>query len=160
LELTGGSATATETIDGGGRITVSGADASRVFQIDAAVRAEFDSLTITHGRATDDGGGIANFGTLTVSYSSLAGNAAGSDGGAIANNGTLRVSYSSLAGNTAGSDGGAIANNGTLVVSNSTLAGNAAARDGGGLWTGPALGPCTLTNVTLSANRAHTGGPG
>src|SRR5262249_32207411 len=59
LELSGASATATETIDGGGRITVSGADASRVFQVDAGVRAELDSLTITHGRATGAGGGIA-----------------------------------------------------------------------------------------------------
>jgi hypothetical protein len=160
LQLSGASATATEIIDGNGRITVSGADASRVFQIDAGVRAELDGLTITQGRATDAGGGIANFGTLTVRYSALARNAAGSDGGGIVNQGVLVVSNSTLFGNAAARDGGGIVNQGVLVVSNSTLFGNAAARDGGGLWAGPALGPCTLTNVTLSANRADTGGSG
>jgi hypothetical protein len=157
LELSGASATATETIDGGGRVTVSGHGASRVFQIDAGVAAELDGLTISHGCITDDGGGILNSGTLTVSYSTLSANT-GIAGGGISNSGTLTVSYSTLTGNTAGSNGGGIANHGTLTVSNSTLAANAAARDGGGLWSGPALGACTLTNVALSANRANTSG--
>src|SRR5260370_11420910 len=65
LELSGASATATETIDGGGRVTVSGADASRAFLIDAGVAAELDGLTITHGRVTADGGGSPNLRTLT-----------------------------------------------------------------------------------------------
>src|SRR5262249_5320073 len=47
-----------------------------------------------------------------------------------------------------------------LTLSNSTLAGNTAARDGGALWTSSILGPCTLTNVTFSANRANTSGLG
>jgi hypothetical protein len=47
-----------------------------------------------------------------------------------------------------------------LTVTASTVAGNAAARDGGGLWSGQALGTCTLTNATLSTNRVNTGGLG
>jgi hypothetical protein len=159
LELSGASATATEIIDGSGRITVSGADANRVFQIDAGVQAELDNLTITHGRATDSGGGIANAGTLTVAGSALVDNVASDNGGAIANAGTMTVTGSTLAGNTAALGGG-IFNNGTLTVRNSTLAGNTAARDGGGLWEGPTSGPCAATNVTISANRANTGGSG
>jgi hypothetical protein len=164
LELSGASATATETIDGGGRVTVSGHDASQVFQIDTGVRAELDGLTITHGSATV-GGGIANSGTLTVSNSILSGNIASEVGGGIYNQGTLTVSNSTLSGNSATSGydsgrGGGIYNLGTLTVSNSTLSGNSAFEGGGAVWTGPALGPCTLTNVTVSANRANTGGLG
>src|SRR5262249_54041445 len=159
LEMSGASAAATEIIDGSGRITVSGTDASRVFQIDAGVHAELDSLTIMHGHATD-GGGIANEGTLTITGCILAGNAADHNGGGVSNAGTLSLSKSTLAGNAAGSDGGGIANDGTLTVVAGTLTGNAAGSDGGGLWSGPALGPCTLTNVTLSANRVNTSGLG
>jgi hypothetical protein len=158
LELSGVSATATETIDGGGRITVSGNDASRVFQIDAGVQAELYSLTISHGWVMADGGGIANYGTLVITACTLAGNAAGTNGGGVSNTGTLTLSRSTLAGNAAGADGGGIASVGALTVSNSTLSGNSAARNGGGLWTALAANSGTLTNVTISANWANTSG--
>jgi hypothetical protein len=158
LELSGTGAT--ETIDGDGRITVSARDVSRVLQVDAGVRADFYGLAITHGRVSDDGAGIANAGTLTLSGCTLSANSASNSGGGVSNSGALEVTGSTLSGNTAGANGGAIYNSGTLMVSNSTLASNFAGRDGGGLWSGPAAGPSTLTNVTLSANRANTSGLG
>jgi hypothetical protein len=124
------------------------------------------------------GGGLYNGGTLMVSNSTLSGNFIdgwtyyeGSfdvpGGAGIYNTGTLTVSNSNLSGNSASGYygyGGGIANTGTLTVSNSTLSGNSASgsqiffgRDalggGGGIDT-RGTHPVTLTNVTLTANRA------
>ena len=112
--------------------------------------------TISGNSAYGGGGGIFNLnGTLTVSNSTISGNQADSGGG-IANGGTLTVSNSTISGNQADSGGG-IANGGTLTVSNSTLSGNSAYYSGGGIGTSGTQ-PVRLTNVTLTANRANTGG--
>jgi hypothetical protein len=67
LELSG-AGTGMITIDGGGQITVSGNNASRVFQVDSGVQAVLAGLIIQNGTVTADyGGGIHNAGTLTVS---------------------------------------------------------------------------------------------
>jgi hypothetical protein len=87
----------------------------------------------------DEGGGLYNSGTLTVSNSTLSGNSA------------------TVSGNTVGGAGGGIANFGTLAVSNSTLSRNTAGRYGGGIYTHSSR-PVTLTNVTVTANRANTAG--
>jgi hypothetical protein len=113
---------------------------------------------------SDGGGGIYNSGTLTVSNCTLSGNSAiggtlgNGWGGGIANYGMLTVTGSTLSGNSAFSYGGGIDNDGTLTVSNSTLSGNSA-RYGGGIITS-GTEPVTLTNVTLTANRAINGGGG
>jgi hypothetical protein len=103
------------------------------------------------------GGGIENYsGSLTVSNSTLSGNSASGIGGGIYNYGTLTVSNSTLSGNSATYyGGGGICNFGTLTVSNSTLSGNSSFYEGGGILT---EGSLLLTNVTLTANRANTGG--
>jgi hypothetical protein len=72
------------TTDGPGAsvITISGNQASRVFNIAATYTVNISGLTITDGevmRATAKGGGILNAGTLTVTNSTLSGNSA--DGG-------------------------------------------------------------------------------
>ena len=100
-------------------------------------------------------GGLYTIGTLTVSDSTLSSNT----GGGIYNGGTLTVSNSTLSGNSASFYGGAIYNGGTLTVSNSTLSGNSALLEGGGIFTDiNGTQSVTLTNVTLTANRANTGG--
>jgi hypothetical protein len=160
LELSGASDTGTETIDGGGRITVSGNHASRVFTVDTGVTAALTGLTIADGNATNgSGGGIYNAGTLTVQGSTISGNFA-TDGGGIYNSGTLTLSASTLAGNCALYAGG-IENYGTLALGNSTLSSNAAGSFGGGLWSA-AFAPAAvvLTDVTITANRANTAGLG
>ena len=116
LELT--AATGTTTIDGGGQITVSGNNASGVFEVDSGAEGVLTGLTITGGNA-GAGGGIYNSGTLTVSSSTLSANSAyaGFDndedfpgisgcGGGIYNSGTLTVSNSTLSGNFADSTQG------------------------------------------------------
>jgi len=118
------------------------------------------TLTVSDSTlSSNTGGGIYNGGTLTVSNSTLSGNSASFYGGAIYNGGTLTVSNSTLSGNSTNGFGGAIYNRGTLTVSNSTLSGNSALLEGGGIFTDiNGTQSVTLTNVTLTANRANTGG--
>jgi nitrous oxidase accessory protein NosD len=116
--------------------------------------ANFGTLTVANSTLTANeagvGGGIANFGTLTVMNSTLAGNT-GLDGfgAGIANLGTLTVANSTITDNTAGVEGGGLFNRGTLTVQNSTVADNTAGVDGGGLFN---EGTVTLTHVTFENN--------
>jgi hypothetical protein len=150
LSLQGGLAAV--TISGGSGITVDGNDASQVFLVDYGVQATLDHLTITHGNAilgNGDGGGIFNYGTLTVSNSTLSANSASDVGGGIVNIETLTLSNCTLSGNSA-SEGGALFNNGPATVSNCTFSGNSA-NQGGGILNQNSL---TLTNCTLTGNSA------
>jgi hypothetical protein len=139
IALTSGQLSITDelTIDGpgAGRLAVSGNDASRVFQIGKGVAASIDDLTVTHGRAIGQGGGILNAGALTLSHVILSDNqviglpsasvVVDAFGGGIFNSGTLTVGHSSFLHNqatggdgtagTTGSSGlgGAIMSNGT-----------------------------------------------
>jgi hypothetical protein len=127
------------TIDGpgAGRLAISGNDASRVFQIGSGVAANIDDLTITHGRAVGQGGGILNAGALTLSHAIMSdnqvvgvpgaslGTVVDAFGGGIFNTGILTVLYSTFSHNqSVGADGtastigtsalgGAIMSNGT-----------------------------------------------
>ena len=80
----------------------------RIFNVTAGAEVAISGLTISGGRvAAENGGGIANSGTLTVTSSTLNGNAVGgfggSRGGGIANSGTLTVTDSTISGNSVGS---------------------------------------------------------
>src|SRR5262249_26040389 len=106
-------------------VSVSGGGESRAVPIDPGVTAAISGLTITGGSDTF-GGGIINFGTLTVTKSTISGNIASASGGGIQNLNTLVVTGCNVEDNTATSGGGI--NNGdgtfpnsfTLTVSNST----------------------------------------
>jgi hypothetical protein len=160
---------------GAGVLTVSGSHAWRVFDIAGAFTVGIAGLTVADGVAPGPdyrGGGIYNNGgTLTVTDSTLSGNAArkltlpgGGSGGAIYNGGTLTVTDSTLSGNTVFaavsgiSFGGCIYNGGTLTVTDSTLSGNHADGPfsglGGCIYNG---GTMTVTASTLSGNSVHFG---
>ena len=59
-------------------VTISGDNASGVFQVDGGVTAYFGELTITGGSGT---GGVDNFGTATLNNCTLSGNSAGGGAG-------------------------------------------------------------------------------
>jgi hypothetical protein len=159
--------------------TISGNNSSRVFEVAARVSVTLMDLDITAGNGLANGsssnngygGGILNFGTLTVSNCTLSGNSvtyanAVSQGGAIYNTGTLTVSNCTLSGNSAAggsggiADGGGIANiGGTVTVSNSILSGNSAAYAGGGIFNYVG-GKVTVINSILSGNSATWSGGG
>jgi CSLREA domain-containing protein len=124
--------------------------------------------SVSGNSAADFGGGINNAGTFTLSNSTVNGNTAGDDGGGIYTGlGTLTLTKSTVSGNQAsGGSGGGIYNGsgggGSATVSNSTLSGNAAAGGGGGIYN--SSGTTTITNTTITANRAdsddNSGGSG
>jgi hypothetical protein len=163
ITLTSGELLITDdlTINGPGifAITVSGNNASRVFEDAIGNTISISGLTISSG-ASDLGGGILNRGGLTLTNVVLSGNSASTGGGIYNNVGTLKITNSTLSGNfsnTAGGGGG-IYNSDTLIITNSTLSNNSAngSGDGGGIYD---VGTLTITNSTLSNNSASgTGG--
>jgi hypothetical protein len=136
-------------------LTISGNDASRVFQIDAGATVTLAQLTVANGRietaiSTDlGGGGILNQGTLTLLNSTVTNNVATTTAPAV---------VSAIPTST----GGGIYNTGTLHVVNSrvtdnqviaTIAGTATYADalGGGIYT---TGKLTVDNSFVEGNRA------
>jgi hypothetical protein len=171
------------TINGGRQII--NATGSRVFAVEKHTNVTLSGLTITGGGGTasaipyyfpspfdNDGGGILNLGTLTVSACTVSGNyaspnSASSYGGGIYNAGALTVSASTISGNYAEAiidvglspgptnNGGGIYNAGSMTVTGSTISGNFAATDGGGIYN---AGTATISNCTLSGNTTFSFG--
>ena len=140
------------TIQGPGAdvLSISGNNASSVFEISSYTTAEIDGLTITQGGNTSDGGGIDNSGDLTIDNDIITGNSASNHGGGIYNGGTLTSAYNTFSGNSAYAGGG-IANYGGLVrTSNDTFSGNSAF-DGGGIYNNNGT-TLSSTNDTFSGN--------
>ncbi len=141
------------------------ANTHRVFEVAPAGNLTLGGVAVRLGRcngacntAAFDGGGILNAGTLTVTNSTLSGNAAGTRGGGIYNTGSdaaLTVSNSTLSGNAADFGGGIYSDGGTVTVTNSTLSGNSANSDGGGIYNTGSDATLTVTNSTLSGNLAR-----
>jgi hypothetical protein len=105
--------------------------AFRIFTVDANVQAKLAGLTITDGVVNgENGGGIANEGTMTITNSSFANNSAyyngalgGGSGGGIDNHGTLTVTNSTIANNSAGAfvAGGLSVMQGTATLYNTIV---------------------------------------
>ncbi len=106
---------------------------------------------------SDDGGAIANRGSLTVTNSHFERNTTLSDGGAIdANSGAVVISNSTFENNSAGDHGGAIdLDRGTLDISDSTFLQNTAAEDAGAINT---EGQLTVSTSEFRENIAQIEG--
>jgi hypothetical protein len=154
---------------GSDKLTISGKNNSRIFNIDdgkrnlAAVR--IDGLTIANGNASDDtGGGIKNRESLILTNSIVDHNNAQQSGGGISNDGTLVVTTSTISHNTVTEiGGGGISNGGTLIVNSSTINDNSAPLSGGGISSGGfegTVGRLTVINSTLSNNQGGFEGGG
>ena len=124
------------TIDGGGHaITVSGANAVRVFRVTGNSLVTLDTLTVTHGVGGSDfdcsllaqcGGGIKveDGVTLTLTHSAVISNTA-FRGGGVYNDGVMLVAQSVISGNAA-TLGGGIDSMHVLTVQQSVVANNSA----------------------------------
>ena len=160
---------ASQTVQGpgAGLLTVSGNNASRVFQIDAGKTASLSGLTITGGNgvgalSSGKGGGILNAGTLTLTNCSVSGNKTPtSEGGGISNTGTsLTITNCQIDGNTASfSGGGIISRAGTVTITGSTVSNNTVTGATGGAGGGIEA-DCNLniTNSTFSGNHTDNSG--
>jgi hypothetical protein len=145
------------TIDGGNQITLSGNNASSVFQVDSGAQAALKGLTIQKGKAAFEGGGISNAGNLRLTNVTLSGNVAGLGGGGLYNAGAMLISDTTLSGNSA-EYGGGIRNTGNLRISNTTLSGNSAFI-GGGIFD-DAGGTLQVIAATVSGNSASSAAGG
>jgi nitrous oxidase accessory protein NosD len=165
-----------------GQATVDGGRNGRVVTVDSPYIVTISGLTITGGLACSgcggDGGGIANFGTLSLINSTVSGNTACSasgctgHGGGIANRGALSLSNGTVSGNTACSasgctgQGGGIYNDSSSAVvrlANDTITYNAAysmggSGTGGGIYN--SSGSPTLQNVIITGNTPNNCYPG
>ena len=141
-------------------LTISGNNASRVFNINAGSAATFDSLTITGG-ATIGGAGIASYGTLALNRVTLAGNNApgGHWGGGIYSNGALAMTHCTVANNSAEYGGGVFLDGGAgpTVLTHTTIANNLARLGGGGMWMNGAS--ATIHNTIVAMNNANNVNP-
>jgi len=149
------------TIDASGlqRLTINGDGKSGVFVVHATDVA-LKGLTITGGDAVNYGGGICNYGTLTVSASTISGSSATYEGGGIYSPaGELTLIGSTVSNNSAGYSGGGIcvAYSGTKTIVNSIISGNSAGHYGGGIYITHS-GTAIIVNSTISGNTGSGGG--
>jgi hypothetical protein len=131
-----------------------------VFAIDSGATVSISDLTIENGTG-GNGGGIENFGTLTLSGSVVSGSHATDNGGGLYNGsiGAATVTDTSFVSNSTDGQGGGIFNwTGTMTVSSSTVSGNQANAEGGGIENGG--GTLTVTNTTIAGNQSFLGGGG
>ena len=132
--------------DGDADITVSGDDASRVFNVDGAgtITASLNGLVIRDGFTAVNGGGIrvAADDALTVTNSTITENVAFLGGaGGIMNYGATTLINTVVSDNTSYTQsGGGILNLGTLDITNSTLSGNHGAYNGGAIFNASGRG--------------------
>jgi hypothetical protein len=122
--------------------------------------------SIINNTATDgtdlSGGGIDNVGTMTVIGSNIDKNLSQYYGGGVGNTGNhcvLTIENSTIADNYSATMGGGILNESTMTLANSAVSGNYLTTpdgDCGGIDNNG--GPLTITNSTISNNRAFNGG--
>ena len=127
--------TTNTTIEGGGNITISGNNATRIFNVSAGGTLTLNSITVRDGYAAADGGALRSEGTLNVNgckflYNATAATASGS---AILCLGPTNITNTEFAHNTGG--GGALkprSANAVTHVSGSTFHDNKSTASSGG----------------------------
>ncbi len=131
-------------------------DSFPIFTVYSGMTVGLYGMTIAGGNGAD-GGGIDNFGTLTVGSSTFTRNSATNGGGGIFNElgSTATISNSIFTNNYAGS-GGSIFNYGTVTVSSSSFTGNSAGAYGGGLDNED--GEAIVTDCIFTSDSAGIGG--
>jgi hypothetical protein len=141
-------------------VTISGNNASRIFNVNTGSSLSAINLTISSGATIGSGGGILNDGTLSVVNSTLTGNHADTDGGAISSSAaavSLTLINTTISGNNANSNGGGVAVlGGTMTSTNSTITNNFADNDNSTTGTGGGIaasaGTTTLKNTIVAGN--------
>ncbi len=150
---------------GAGVLTISGENASPIFNVASDVTASISGLSMIDGNGTF-GGALFNEGTLTVSNSTFANNTAPSGyGGAVYNralvghpiDGLLTLTNDTFSSNSA-SHAGAIDNwaGGDVVINNSTFDGNSATQNGGAILN--EWGTVEIADSTFTGNTAGLSG--
>lgn len=116
-------------------------------------------LTITGGASTYDGGGIQNFGNLTLVSTAVRGNWAEDNAGGIYNEGRLVLNGSSTVSDNWTyyvGNGGGILNRGTLIMNRTSTVTRNSTTNGGGIYNQGTVVMNRASSVT--GNTAEVGG--
>lgn len=131
-----------------------------IFDVNGGITVFMQGLTVTNGLGTNSPGGILNFGTLTITNCTIAGNQGTSNfGGGISNFGSLNMIGSTISGNTSGDGAGLFNQDGAAILTNTTISGNIASNFAGGienLGDGGTATSVTLINCTVTGNTGPT----
>ena len=156
------------TLDGAGRTStiLDGGGGGSVVSVGGGLSVSITELTIQNGSAAT-GGGISNYGALTLTDVKLANNQATIFGGGIYHASTtekLLITLSTLEQNQAtgsGSGGGGIYTYGPVTMSDCTIDQNSAMYEGGGIALYGADSLLDMTTCTVSDNSiSEAGGSG
>ncbi len=147
---------------GTNKLTISGDDQSRLFNVSGDGNLALNNVTLSEGYSDESGGGILNDGILSLTNSRVTFSSSDDDGGGIYNRGVATLSNSTIDSNYSLDDGGGIRNDGVLNIINSTMKYNMAendniSSDGGGL-INTIDGIAIIINSTISSNDAGNGG--
>ncbi len=139
------------------QLAINGDNQSTVFDVTSGASVAISGLTIEGGAATSNaGGGIVNYGSLTLTNTSIAGNSANQgNGGGIFNAGNLTLVDSTVSGNSALYNGG-ILNTGELTLTGSVVSENTVVAGIGGI--GNDGGTLTLIDSAITGNSASGAG--
>jgi hypothetical protein len=149
-------------LDGEGKLTVDGNGSHRVFSVAPGVTTELIGFMVTGGANSQFGGGIANYGTLRLTNSTVSANStAQGDGSGVYNSGDLILANTIVSDNTAQLGGGGLFNVGSLELNNSAVMRNTSVNGfGGGIVSIEPPSIIVLNNSTVSDNWAKEGGGG
>lgn len=139
------------TIDGTGQsIIVSGNTKVQAFTVATGAALGLESLSVTNGYHSGNGGGLYNSGTVTLNRCTFSGNKSDGEGGGLYNaaGGSASIANSTFANNTGQSLGGGLFNAGSISVTNSSMAWNSSVLGGGITNTGT----LNLANTLLANN--------
>lgn len=143
-------------IEGGNLVAFNGQGTAAFFQVFFSGNLTLRNIRLENG-AFSASHPLENFGTLTLEGVTVADNSTG--GSTLANYGDLTIHYSSLMGNentAANGDGGAVrCESGTAVITHSSFGHNTTSRNGAAIYS---MCNLTITNTTFSQNGAGSGG--
>jgi YD repeat-containing protein len=167
IRLSGATYTLTSELEIRGDITLIGTsptgtilqgNGQRIFKVLPNARLQLDSLTLTGGNSSTQGGAMLITGGSTEIYRTILSSNSANSGGAIAiTAGTLNIAHSTFMNNTASTDGGALASlGGQTTLSYTTFSANTATGKGGAIYNAT-TGDLELRNATLAYNQSASG---
>ncbi len=151
------------TIDGGGVITLDGADAFAFFQVSSSGALTLRNLSLRRGQL-NGANPLENFGELTLEHVTVADHTSTATAGALVNYGQLVVRNSTFrhnsAGNPGGASGAAILNDGgSIIVEHSSFISNTiTSNTGSGGAISNRAGDLTVVGSAFRGNGALDGG--
>lgn len=146
------------------KVTVSDSNAKKgggIYNAEGYTLNLVSSIVKGNTATTDNGGGIYNYGILTVNGSVIEGNVSSKgSGGGIYNLEELTLEKGTITGNKAElENGGGIFNSWILKLQQCAIIGNTSGEDGAGIYNG-SVGDVTIVNSTIGKNVAKSNGGG